>query len=238
MKEFIYDNYFHNHSHSPEDINPIDLAQISGATSYANIYTRLQKHMQDKVHHITKEERDAWNKAVEDIALITGDSEYGTADYVTKEELAETVEDLKSYTTVFHGQLLSPDEKSGVSVANGLKLFTANSTAQFGPSSIRYSINNTDAISIDAVDVMDVGNSKVTVPEISTLGKLADEDYVAMRVAKTNTVQISENLFLFFQNGLFVGTGTSATDFPEYVYRVNQSGERPFDPGEGGIWDD
>lgn len=90
MKEFIYDNFFHHHGHH-EDINPIDLAQISGATSYANLYTRLQKHMQDKVKHITKEERDAWNKAVEDIASIKGDSEYGTADYVTKEELDERI---------------------------------------------------------------------------------------------------------------------------------------------------
>lgn len=82
MMEFIhepfehpYEHPFHHHHH---EVNPIELAQIGGASQYAKLSYRLQKHVEDDTRHITDEERYKWNKASNDLKALKEDIDDGT----------------------------------------------------------------------------------------------------------------------------------------------------------------
>lgn len=69
-------NYIHSpfidephHHHHPMP-NPIELAQISGASQYAKLNTKLQKHIEDDERHLKDGERDKWNKVIYDLGLL------------------------------------------------------------------------------------------------------------------------------------------------------------------------
>lgn len=77
----------HHHHHGP---SPVELAQISGASQYARLNTRLQKHIEDDVRHITDEERYKWNKGIYDLKALKEDINDGTigGGGLDKDELA------------------------------------------------------------------------------------------------------------------------------------------------------
>lgn len=82
MMEFIHEPFehpfehpFHHHHH---EVNPIELAQIGGASQYAKLSYRLQKHIEDDTRHITDEERYKWNKTYNDLKALKEDIEDGT----------------------------------------------------------------------------------------------------------------------------------------------------------------
>lgn len=81
MMEFIHEPFehpfehpFHHHHH---EVNPIELAQIGGASQYAKLSYRLQKHIEDDTRHITDEERYKWNKTYNDLKALKEDIEDG-----------------------------------------------------------------------------------------------------------------------------------------------------------------
>ena len=94
MMEFIHEPFehpfehpFHHHHH---EVNPIELAQIGGASQYAKLSYRLQKHIEDDTRHITDEERYKWNKTYNDLKALKEDINDGTigGGGLDKDELA------------------------------------------------------------------------------------------------------------------------------------------------------
>ena len=72
--EHPFEHPFHHHHH---EVNPIELAQIGGASQYAKLSYRLQKHIEDDTRHITDEERYKWNKTYNDLKALKEDIEDG-----------------------------------------------------------------------------------------------------------------------------------------------------------------
>ena len=66
----MYKNFF---GESPSIVhgrmNPIEFAQMSNATAYARMNTKLTQHMEDSHVHIDDEERDKWNKKADKVDL-------------------------------------------------------------------------------------------------------------------------------------------------------------------------
>ena len=83
----------HHHHHGP---SPVELAQISGASQYARLNTRLQKHIEDDVRHITDEERYKWNKGIYDLKALKEDIDNGTigGGGTDKTKLSEFINDV------------------------------------------------------------------------------------------------------------------------------------------------
>lgn len=75
--EFIHEPFEHHHPHHHHEVSPLELAQIGGASQYAKLSWRLQKHIEDNVRHITDEERYKWNKAYNDLKSLKEDIEDG-----------------------------------------------------------------------------------------------------------------------------------------------------------------
>lgn len=99
MMEFIHEPFehpfehpFHHHHH---EVNPIELAQIGGASQYAKLSYRLQKHIEDDTRHITDEERYKWNKTYNDLKALKEDINDGTIGGGTdKTKLSEFINDV------------------------------------------------------------------------------------------------------------------------------------------------
>lgn len=80
MMEFIHEPFehpFEHPFHHHHEVNPIELAQIGGASQYAKLSYRLQKHIEDDTRHITDEERYKWNKTYNDLKALKEDIEDG-----------------------------------------------------------------------------------------------------------------------------------------------------------------
>lgn len=80
----------HHHHHAP---NPMELAQISGASQYAKLNMRLQRHIEDDDRHLRDGERAKWNKAADDLKLLKEEldgfspSSFDPDQYIKRNEL-------------------------------------------------------------------------------------------------------------------------------------------------------
>ena len=73
MMNYIDMPYFEPHHHHHHAPNPVELAQISGASQYAKLNMRLQRHIEDDDRHLRDGEREKWNKTANDFKLLKED---------------------------------------------------------------------------------------------------------------------------------------------------------------------